>query len=168
MTVKPVPIWTLKNPQQAGRLRAVAAPIALDQIKATSFKRLIRQMVATMQQAHGVGLAAPQIGQPIRLAVVAASAADNNQPLILINPVLSNFSTQQETVEEGCLSIPGVFGLVPRAWSLTLTALDSRGQTFTRPAEGFLARVLQHEVDHLNGTLFIDRTTSITHGHHLL
>lgn len=168
MKEKILPIWKLKNPEQTPVLRAVAEPVGLDQITTPEMAVLIQQMVVSMYDANGIGLAAPQIGRSIRVAVISPEVQNLSAPLVLINPVILDTSTQQETVEEGCLSLPKVFGPVARAWVLTLTALDQQGQSYTIRAEGLLARVIQHEVDHLNGKLFIDRADKITHGKNLL
>jgi len=168
MTEKILPIWKLKDPVQTPVLRAVAEPIAIDAITTPEMSKLVRLMVKAMYAANGIGLAAPQIGRSIRLAVISPEVQNLPAPLVLFNPTITSPSTQQETMEEGCLSLPKVFGPVARAWALTVTALDQQGQPYTLRAEGLLARVIQHEVDHLNGKLFIDRADKITHGKNLL
>lgn len=152
------PIWQLSDVQQSTFLRQVASPVQLNRIAHERFQQLIDDMVITMYQAKGIGLAAPQIGKSIKLAVIGGEANDQADPIILINPSLSNISHEQIEMEEGCLSIPKTFGNVRRSSALTLTALDRFGKSYTLSADGLLARVIQHEVDHLNGKLFIDRT----------
>jgi len=117
-------------------------------------RQLIAEMFTTMQNADGVGLAAPQIGQAIRLFVVKA---DDGIERAFINPQIIETSTETETYEEGCLSIPKIYADVVRPSRVTVQALNERGRRFTLEADGFLARVIQHEYDHLDGILFIDR-----------
>jgi peptide deformylase len=116
--------------------------------------RLYEDMLETMYQAPGVGLAAPQIGLSLRFFVY--DAEKGNSPGALANPVLSEL--EGEIVEdEGCLSIPGLWYPTARAERVRVDGLDLEGNPTTIRAEGFLARVFQHETDHLNGMLFIDR-----------
>lgn len=160
-----LPLWLLKDPDQARLLRLTAADVDLLEISKPTFQQLIDDMVVTMYQANGIGLAAPQIGQSLRLAVIAPEVdASLSEPLVIINPTITKPSSEQEVIEEGCLSIPKVFGPVHRALSLTVQALDRRGRPFRLNASGLLARVIQHEVDHLLGRLFIDRADHISSG----
>ncbi|MFO1067581.1 MAG: peptide deformylase [Geminicoccaceae bacterium] len=127
--------------------------------------RLIEDMLETMQDAGGVGLAAPQVHESLRLilAVDPASAADGNPPTchVLVDPVLEPVDGEMEDGFEGCLSIPGLRGLVPRHRRLRWRALDRDGAPREGLAEGFFARVLQHEVDHLDGVLYLSRMTDL-------
>lgn len=159
-----LPLWVLRQPAQAQLLRSTSRALSGEEIVQPATQKLIDDMVNTMYHAHGVGLAAPQIGQGLRLAVIAAEAFDGPTPLVMVNPIITAPSLEQTSLEEGCLSIPKVFGPVKRAARLTLRALDRRGQPFRLTAEGFFARVIQHEVDHLNGRLFLDRADRITQG----
>ena len=109
-------------------------------------------MLKIMRQAHGVGLAAPQLGVLERIVVIAPQ----NKPLILINPVVTG-STGEVVGEEGCLSVPGLYGDVVRAKRVEITALDRKGREVVYEMEGMSARVVQHEIDHLDGVLFIDK-----------
>lgn len=121
----------------------------------SALKLLIEAMFDTMIEADGVGLAAPQIGVSQRFFVV-----DTRRPgeqLVFINPVILETSQELVSHEEGCLSIPGLFCDVMRPESITVQAQDVAGKAFTLKASGLLARVIQHEYDHLEGTLFIDR-----------
>ena len=163
-----LPIWKLKDPTQAEVLRAVAQPVSLDIVSHQDFQQLIDDMERSMYAADGIGLAAPQIGKSIRLAIVAKEAFEGRECLVMINPTVSKISSQQVAMEEGCLSLPKVYGPVARARSLTLTAFNRQGQPYTLQAEDLFARVIQHEVDHLNGRIFIDRASEITHGKHLI
>lgn len=118
--------------------------------------KLLDNMADTMYSAKGVGLAAPQIGVSKRVIVV-----DVGEGLIeLVNPEILSCEGQ-ETDTEGCLSIPGIVGDVTRAATIEVKGLDRRGKECVFTAEGFLARALQHEIDHLEGILFIDRATNI-------
>jgi peptide deformylase len=130
-------------------LRRVADPIAAvdDGVRA-----LIAEMGDIMYRAHGVGLAAPQIGKSIRLLVYDAGDGLRG----LINPEIVKMKGEQYEPEEGCLSIPGLRGIVRRANDITVKALDDQGRPVQFRAKEFEARVLQHEIDHLNGVLFID------------
>ncbi len=114
---------------------------------------LIQDMKDTMYYAEGVGLAAPQIGILKRIVVIDVG----NGPIVLINPEIVNVQGSQTDLE-GCLSIPGVQGKVERPQKVTVKALNEKGEMFELEGEGLLARAFCHEIDHLNGTLFIDKT----------
>lgn len=117
--------------------------------------RLIADMVETMGANDGVGLAAPQVGKSLCL-FVAAPRGGKGDIYTFINPVVT-MGNETEYGPEGCLSVPGVYNDVERARQVTVTYQDSTGKGQTLSAEGFLARIIQHEYDHLIGTLFIDR-----------
>lgn len=117
--------------------------------------RLLEDMLMTMDAAKGIGLAAPQIGISKRIAVVRDGEED---VLELVNPVILTASGREEE-EERCLSVPGRGGLVPRATKITLEFQDREGNTCRLKAKDYLARVIQHELDHLDGRLFIDIMT---------
>lgn len=119
----------------------------------SSLKELIEKMFKTMKKAKGVGLAAPQIGINKRLFVTAAPGDENR---VFINPKIISYSIQTSTMEEGCLSIPGIWCDVVRPQKVVVSAYDTDGKEFTLKASGYLARVIQHEYDHLNGKVFID------------
>jgi peptide deformylase len=120
-------------------------------------KTLIKDMFDTMYDADGVGLAAPQIGIPKQIAVV--DVGDDSDQIVLINPeVLAASGTQ--TGPEGCLSFPGLFGDVERPLNVTVKAQNAQGKEFTLKADGFLARALLHEIDHLHGVLFTSKVIS--------
>lgn len=129
----------------------------------------IDDMILTMNQANGIGLAAPQVGRSLRLTVISPSADPQlEETLVLVNPTILQPSLEQAEEEEGCLSIIGVYGQVPRAMALTVRAMNRHGRLQTISASGLLARVIQHEVDHLDGVLFIDRASKLTKGQHLI
>jgi len=133
------------------RLRKVSTPVQTfdDQLHA-----LIEDMFDTMYAAKGVGLAAPQIGINIRLSVVDV-AGDKSQQLVLANPEIIASEGQME-YQEGCLSVPSVYDKVHRAEKVTLRAQNKFGEFFEVNADGLLSECFQHEIDHLNGKLFVD------------
>lgn len=116
-------------------------------------RRLIDDMFETMRAAKGIGLAAPQVGRTERIAVVDV---EGTQPLALVNPEVVSSSPATDKAEEGCLSIPDVFGDVVRPESVVVRALDREGRPIEVAGSGLLARCMQHEIDHLHGRLFID------------
>ena len=115
---------------------------------------LITDMIEAMDRQKGVGLAAVQVGRLLRLFV---TRVPGDMVRVFVNPDILETSIDQEPFEEGCLSIPGVYTDVVRASSVRVQALNARGRRFTLNADGYLARVIQHEYDHLNGILFLDR-----------
>ena len=115
-------------------------------------QRLIDDMFQTMHHARGIGLAAPQVGRTERLAVIDLG----KDPFVIINPEIIESSSGKSKGEEGCLSIPDIYADVERPKTVTIRALDRNGRTFERDATDLLARCLQHEIDHLDGKLFLD------------
>jgi len=115
-------------------------------------RTLAKDMFDTMYLAKGIGLAAPQVGRSERLAVVDV----NDNPLVIINPEIVELDSKTAKAEEGCLSIPDVYGDVERPNRVRVRALDLEGKSFEVEADDLLARCLQHEIDHLHGKLFID------------
>lgn len=138
-------------------LRKKAHEISAKKILLPDTQKLIVDMAKTMHENNGVGLAAPQIGQSIRLVVVQ----NKNSTIALINPKITKKSWAKETAEEGCLSVPNVFGNMKRHKKITCNFLDINGKKNTIEAEGMLAREIQHEIDHLDGILFIDSAKNI-------
>ncbi len=135
-------------------LKRKSKPIIFDEIK-PELPKLLEDMWETMYAANGVGLAAPQIGINIRLAVIDVKPDGKSQRLVLINPELVR--REGEVVEEeGCLSVPGLYAKTKRAARVKVRALNAYGIPVELTGEGLLARAFQHEIDHLNGTLFID------------
>lgn len=133
------------------RLREIAKPVAsFDE----HLQALIEDMFETMYDARGVGLAAPQIGVGLRLSVIDVVGDKKNQ-LVIINPEIVAAEGQKK-FEEGCLSVPGAYDTVIRAEKVTVKALDRNGKPFEIEADGLLGECLQHEIDHLNGKLFVD------------
>ena len=142
-------ITVLKYPDE--RLRKVAQPI--DKVD-DSIRSVIDDMFETMYEEQGVGLAATQVDVHKRL-FVADCSEDQNEPLVFINPEITEAEGHFKN-DEGCLSFPGVYAKVERAEKITVTALDKNGERFSRSAEGLLAICIQHEIDHLEGKLFVD------------
>ncbi len=139
-------------------LRKVAKKVSDLELKMPLTQQLIDDMLATMYQAPGIGLAAPQVGVGKRIIVV--HVGENEGPYVVVNPVLSDFEGEA-TGTEGCLSVPGKVGDVSRAERCTVTGLDRSGKKFSLVTEGLLARCFQHEADHLDGILILDKATDI-------
>jgi peptide deformylase len=141
-------------------LRQRSTPVAAvdDEVR-----RLVDDLFDTMRAAKGVGLAANQIGVARRVAVVDVGA-DQPPPLVLINPRIVAASELTETAEEGCLSIPDIYGEVERPLAVTLEALDRDGRPYRTEVSGFKARAVQHEIDHLDGVLFLDHLSAVKRG----
>ena len=133
------------------RLRTVCQPVAEinDEIR-----KLVDDMFETMYKEEGIGLAAPQVNIQQRIITIDLDSENSNQ-IVLINPEILE-SSGETGIEEGCLSIPGFRGLVPRKEKVTVKALNLNGNEFTLEADGLLAICIQHEIDHLNGVLFVD------------
>lgn len=142
-------------------LRHRAEPVGEKLLGTPELEEFINDMVDTMREYEGVGLAAPQVHQPLRIVVVEVlgeRAGRQEVPLtVLVNPRVVETSEETALDWEGCLSLGDLRGLVPRSMHAVVEALDREGHPVTVKAEGFLARVLQHEIDHLEATLFIDR-----------
>lgn len=122
--------------------------------------RLVEDMFETMYDARGIGLAAPQIGLSQRLIVVDV-AEEGSEKLALLDPTIVQHGDRRDKLEEGCLSIPGVSGTVERPMTVVVEATDAKGNPVRIEADGMLARCLQHEIDHLDGVLFVDRLSPI-------
>ncbi len=138
------------------RLKKIAAPVVkIDD----SIRKLIADMAETMYEAPGIGLAATQVDVHKQVVVIDVSE-ERNQLLALINPRIENCQGRQEG-EEGCLSVPGIFEKVERAERVTVHFQDGTGATRTLEAEGLLAVCIQHEIDHLNGTVFVDHLSQL-------
>lgn len=137
--------------------------------KVTSFgselQTLIDDMVETMRAASGVGLAAPQVNVPLQVIVVEFNESEDEEKppklYTVVNPKITRSSSDQEIGTEGCLSIPGIVGDVERPIDVTLKGFNRHGQPMKTKASGWLARIFQHEVDHLNGVLFVDRADKV-------
>lgn len=135
-------------------LKRKAKPVDFDAVK-DELPEFLKNMWETMYAANGVGLAAPQVGVSLRLSVVDVKVDDKSDPLVLINPVI--VSREGAVVhEEGCLSVPGLYAPIQRHERVRIRAFDEHGKPWERTGTGMLARAFQHEVDHLDGKLFLD------------
>ena len=158
-------------------LRRVGRELSVEEIKSSAIQRLIESMRDTMRAAPGVGLAAPQIGESIQLAVIedrseyiqdasAEQLEERNRSVIefhvIVNPKITLLGDASAEFFEGCLSIEGYQAVVPRAYRVRVQCLNEKAERLTIDAEGWYARILQHEIDHLNGNLYIDRMDSRT------
>lgn len=143
-----LPIITYPNDILRGKNEKIKDP------KSSEIKELILDMLETMEASgNALGLAAPQVGASVRLCIIKL----DRKTYILINPKISARSWKKEISEEGCLSFPGKFIPIKRNYKITANALDKNGEKIIIRAEGLLARALQHEIDHLDGILFIDK-----------
>ena len=153
-------ITLMGNPVLATRAVEVTDP-ATSEIHA-----LAKDMIATMREAGAIGIAAPQVGESLRLIVVLPIAsrgeANDVEPLVVVNPVLQPVGTERDEDVEGCASIPGIRGIVSRWSKIAWKAQDLDGEAIGGEAQGLFARILQHEVDHLDGILFLSRMPDIT------
>jgi peptide deformylase len=143
-------------------VRGLARPVPESEIASPGIQRLIDDMIATMHEYDGVGVAAPQVHVPLRLAVLEVPPADSRSPsvvplTVLVNPRVTPLGDETVDGWEGCLSVPELRGLVPRFKRVRLEALDREGRAFVAEVEGFHARVVQHECDHLDGRVYLDR-----------
>ncbi len=138
------------------RLRTVAKPV--EQVD-DRLRKVIDDMFETMYEAPGIGLAATQVDFHQRLVVIDVSE-ENNQPLVFINPEIIDKEGVEE-MDEGCLSVPGIYEKVQRADRVKVRALDRNGEPFELQADGLLAVCIQHEIDHLDGKLFVDYLSSL-------
>lgn len=158
-------------------LREQARALTAEDIRSAEVRQLIECMRETMYDAPGVGLAAPQVGQSLQIAVIEdkpeytrnmssdALTLRGREPVpfqVIINPRLTLHAREPVVFYEGCLSLPGFSALVPRAHQVTVQCLNQDGEPRVIEAKGWYARILQHEVDHLNGTVYIDRMDTRT------
>lgn len=141
-------------------LRTTMRTLTVDELTKPKTQKLIEAMIETMFAKNGVGIAANQVGHDLMLAIISTDEG----PVAVANPVITRRSFRKETADEGCLSVPGVFGLVRRHRTVTMTGLDRTGKPIHITGHGLLARILQHEVDHLHGILCIDRMTKVVEG----
>lgn len=172
----------MKNIIQNGDpiLRKKAKEVPRDEIKNARIKKILKDMrAALLSQDDGVALAAPQIAVSLRIFIVSKAvlllpkelkkrSEENNAELkknagflTCINPLITKLSKQKVELEEGCLSVRPLYGKIKRAKKATIEAYDENGVWFTRGASGILAQIFQHECDHLNGVLFIDKATDV-------
>jgi peptide deformylase len=144
-------------------LRRPARPIDKSDIKSPLFQKLVDDMLETMHEYHGVGLAAPQVHEGLRVFVAMLDDEPDatSDAHVIINPQITPVTDAKEEGWEGCLSIPDIRGMVPRHVDINVRALDRHGKTIDLRLKNFPARVAQHETDHLDGILFFDRMRSM-------
>ncbi len=142
-------------PTSAKSLRDRSRELEVAEITVPEFQLYLDALIQKMIEARGVGLASPQIGRNIRAVVIQPEPTDD--PLVLINPVITKKSDALLESEEGCFSVPGTYGLVKRHKKVTVEALNRHGRRIEFEAKNFPAFVVQHEIDHLDGILFIDK-----------
>jgi peptide deformylase len=145
-------------------LRTMAEPVSPERVTTPAFQQFVDDMVETMRDSDGVGLAAPQVFASDRVIVAEVRGPNPRYPdaagiplAVLVNPVITKHGDVKEPGWEGCLSLPDIRGRVPRWAAITVDALDRTGRPVTIEAAGFFARIIQHEIDHLDGVMFLDR-----------
>ncbi len=150
-------IVTTENKKDEKFLRAKTREFDFSKYKKQEIRALIKTMRQKMQEADGIGLSANQVGLDIKVFV----AKVENKFYAVFNPELAQLSKETIVLDEGCLSVPGVYGAVERPARVTLKGFDQAGKSIKVKAWGLLARVFQHEVDHLNGKLFVDKAKQV-------
>lgn len=155
-------ILTVKNKKDEKFLRKRTANFDFSKYSKKEIKELVKKMRTIMKAADGVGLSANQIGLNLKV-FVAEVPSEKGRPkfYVIFNPEIENESEKTVSFSEGCLSVPSLFGMVPRPEKIVLKGFDANGEKIKIKAWGFLARVFQHEVDHLNGGLFIDKAIDL-------
>jgi peptide deformylase len=143
-------------------VRAAAKPVPQEAFREALFQKLVDDMRDTMYEYEGVGVAGPQVHESWRLAVIEVPADDDRTRaevpfMVLVNPVVTPLGDEREAAWEGCLSVPDLRGVVPRFKRVKLEALDRHGKPYSLEASDFFARVIQHECDHLDGHVYLDR-----------
>jgi len=149
-------------------LRRQAEPVTRNELESGNLEQLMEDLSETMRDGDGVGIAAPQVHIPKRIIVVEVKSNDKHpdrQPVpltVMVNPEVISHSEEQEEGWEACLSIPGLKGQVPRWKSLEVIGEDRQGRPMQFEASGFFARVIQHEMDHLDGVVYLDRMPDLS------
>lgn len=138
-------------------LREISRDVETNSIQSPEIQTFVKDLKETLLVENGIGIASPQVGVNLRIIIVDL---DEN-PKVFINPKITKKSRRKLSIEEGCLSIPGIYGVVRRYRSINVEAFDEDGKQLIFKAEGLFAVVLQHEIDHLNGVLFIDHAVRI-------
>ena len=165
MDEKQKTIWTVKEKKQEALLRKKSVFFDFTKHSKKEISDLVLHMRKMMVANHGVGLAAPQIGISQQIFVAQLPGDDGfgykGKFYAFFNPKIESVSLKTIPQAEGCLSVPGFYGTVQRADKITISGFDKNQRSITIKAEGFLARIFQHEIDHLNGTLYIDKATKI-------
>lgn len=156
-------------PENHPALHQIAEEVAIEEMASSKIKKMLKDMRAALESYRaegfvGVAIAAPQIGIPLRIFLVhdtSEKRTDGLPDLVAINPTIVKTSRKKHVVGEGCLSVPERYGAVERAERCTLRAYDEHGKRYERGAAGLLAQIFQHECDHLDGILFVDRAEKI-------
>lgn len=172
MTNQNLKILTIDSKKDEKFLRKKAADFDFKKYKKQEIREFIKTMRQAMKEAHGIGLSANQIGLDLNFFVAAPPTTRTNADLtrinaekakfyVIFNPKIIKASKEKTNLEEGCLSVPNTYGMVERPEKITLEGFDQNAKKLKIKAWGLLARVFQHEVDHLNGVLFIDKATNI-------
>jgi peptide deformylase len=156
-----LPILTYPNDY----LRTPGEPVVFPLSK--EIQKLTRDMIDTVRKADGIGLAAPQVGKSVRVIIINLEK-NGVPPMALYNPEVISRGFKKEDIEEGCLSIPGVFGFVKRPKKATVQAQNAEGKTVKLTDDGWISRVAQHEIDHINGVLIIDHIKKYTLGEEIV
>lgn len=151
--MKTLPIVKTPDPL----LKERSKEITIEQLQSKEMQEFLDVMIETMIVEDGIGLAAPQVGKSWRIIVVTR----NNAPEVFINPEITQRSLRKVKVEEGCLSVPGLTGMVQRHRGITLKALNRNGNEITVETDDFTSVIFQHEIDHLDGILFTDRASKL-------
>lgn len=169
-------IFTINDKKEEKFLRQKTADFDFSKHTKKDINELIKKMKNAMFKTNGIGLSANQVGLNMKMFIalipekpmkrdkknkIIMPSPDESKFYAIFNPKIVKFSKQTETIEEGCLSIPGVYGLVERPESITLKGYNRYGKPLTIKASKLMARVFQHEIDHLNGILFIDKTKNL-------
>ena len=152
-----LPIVTYPHPSLRASTEPVTFPLSKD------IKKLTKDMLETVRHADGIGLAAPQVNKAVKLVVINLEK-NGIPPFVLYNPKIVSKGFRKTEIEEGCLSIPEVFGMVKRPIKVTIAAQNAKGESVKISDEGWIARVAQHEIDHINGVLIIDLIKKYTRG----
>lgn len=156
--IKNLKIFTIDDKKEEKFLRTKTADFDFTKFTKKEIRELIKKMKKIMLEANGVGLSANQVGLNLRMFIYQ----EHGKPLkAILNPEIVKSSKKTTIIEEGCLSVPGIYGEVERPEKIVLLSRDKNGRKIKMEAFGLLARIFQHEVDHLNGVLFIDRTKKI-------
>jgi peptide deformylase len=147
-------------------LRKTAEPVLIEEIKSQKVKKILKDMKEALQnETDGVAIAAPQIGVSLRIFLVSEKIFNEKtrkkENLVYINPEIVKLSKEKKYVPEGCLSVRWLYGNVRRSLQAKVTAYNEKGEKFTRGGSGLLAQIFQHEIDHLDGALFIDKAKDL-------
>ncbi len=153
-----LPILTIPTPSLRDRSKEVTRDFVLE----PNTQAYIKDLIITMYDDDGIGIASPQVGKNIRICIIGREATpDKKKDLVLVNPVWTKTSRKTDWDTEGCLSVPKFYGKVKRYTTIHVNALDEQGNPISFEAKKFFARVIQHEVDHLDGILFIDKAKDV-------